>query len=111
MIKRSRDDTVGPWAREKLDALCQYLNFYTTVLKKQSHWLRGTIFFDAFAGPGLSRVRTKEEPVEPVSLLGVDAEIVKATAEFLKGSPQVALEIANPFITSLSNVTLGGCWN
>jgi three-Cys-motif partner protein len=71
MIKRSRDDTVGPWAREKLDALCQYLNFYTTVLKKQSHWLRGTIFFDAFAGPGLSRVRTTEEPVEPVSLLGV----------------------------------------
>jgi three-Cys-motif partner protein len=97
MIKRSRDDTVGPWAREKLDALCQYLNFYTTVLKKQSHWLRGTIFFDAFAGPGLSRVRTTEEPVEPVSLLGVDAETVKATAEFLKGSPRVALEIANPF--------------
>jgi hypothetical protein len=44
MTRRSKDNTVGPWAREKLDALGQYLNFYTTVLKKQGHWLRGTIF-------------------------------------------------------------------
>jgi three-Cys-motif partner protein len=97
MIKRAKDDSVGPWAREKLDALREYLNFYTTVLKNQSHWLHGTIFFDAFAGPGFSRVRTKEEPAGPVSLFGVDAETAKATAEFLKGSPRVALEITNPF--------------
>jgi three-Cys-motif partner protein len=97
MIKRRRDDTVGPWAREKLDALREYLNFYTTVLKNQSHWLRGTIFFDAFAGPGLSRVRKKDDLIEPVSLFGADAETAKASAEFLKGSPRVALEIINPF--------------
>jgi len=68
MTKSSPDDSVGPWAKEKLEALRQYLNFYTTVLKKQGHWLRGTIFIDAFAGPGLSRVRTKERTAEaPVS--------------------------------------------
>jgi hypothetical protein len=53
MTKKPRDSTVGPWAKEKLDALGQYLGFYTTVLKNQRHWLRGTIFVDAFAGPGL----------------------------------------------------------
>ena len=41
MTKRSKDKSVGPWAKEKLDALGQYLNFYTTVLKNQGHWLRG----------------------------------------------------------------------
>ena len=97
MTKSAKDHSVGPWAREKLQALGQYLNFYTTVLKKQSHWLRGTIFVDAFAGPGLSRVRTKEKAAEPPGLFGPDPESDKAEAEFLKGSPRVALDIANPF--------------
>jgi len=51
MTKKPKDHSVGPWAKEKLDALGQYLGFYTTVLKKQGHWLHGTIFVDAFAGP------------------------------------------------------------
>lgn len=62
-------------------------------MKNQSHWLRGTIFFDAFAGPGLSRVRAKEEAAEPVSLFGADEETTTAAVEF-KGSPRVAIEIA-----------------
>jgi three-Cys-motif partner protein len=97
MTKRPRDSTVGPWAKEKLAALAQYLDFYTTVLKKQSHWLRGTIFVDAFAGPGLSRVRTTERTAEPLGLFGPDAESDTAEIQFLKGSPRVALDIANPF--------------
>lgn len=98
MTKKPRDDSVGPWAKEKLEALGQYLGFYTTVLKKQGHWLRGTIFVDAFAGPGLSRVRTKAKSAEPPGrLFGADPESDKAEIEFLKGSPRVALEIANPF--------------
>jgi hypothetical protein len=52
MTKKPKDNTVGPWAKEKLDALGQYLGFYTTVLKKQGHWLRGTIFVDALPGLG-----------------------------------------------------------
>ena len=51
MSKRPKED-VGPWAKEKLQALGEYLSFYTKVLKNQGHWCRGTIFIDAFAGPG-----------------------------------------------------------
>jgi three-Cys-motif partner protein len=97
MTKRPRDDSVGPWAREKLDALGQYLNFYTTVLKKQRHWLRGTIFFDAFAGPGLSRIRTKEKAHAPAGFFDTEIEVGAFEIAFLKGSPRVALDIPNPF--------------
>lgn len=97
MTKKAKDHSVGPWAKEKLEALGQYLSFYTIVLKKQGHWLRGTIFVDAFAGPGLSRVRTKEKAAEPPGLFGPYPESDKAETEFLKGSPRVALDIANPF--------------
>ena len=40
---------VGPWARDKLDALARYLEFYTKVLKNQP-WR--TIYLDAYAGGG-----------------------------------------------------------
>jgi three-Cys-motif partner protein len=97
MTRKPKDAGVVPWAREKLDALGQYLNFYTTVLKNQGHWLRGTFYVDAFAGPGLSRIRTKSKASEPPGLFGPDPESDAAETEFLKGSPRVALDIANPF--------------
>lgn len=101
MTRRRKDNTVGPWAKAKLDALRQYLNFYTTVLKKQGHWLHGTIFVDAFAGPGLSRVRTKQKAANPPGLFGPHPRPDTAEIEFLKGSPRVALEVANPFTSYL----------
>jgi three-Cys-motif partner protein len=97
MTKKPKDGSVGPWAKEKLDALGQYLGFYTKVLKKQGHWLRGTIFVDAFAGPGLSRVRTKPKSDASAGLFAIDAESDNAEIEFLKGSPRVALDLENPF--------------
>jgi three-Cys-motif partner protein len=98
MTKKRKDDTVGPWAKEKLEALGQYLGFYTTVLKKQGHWLRGTIFVDAFAGPGLARIRTKGMGGEKKpNLFAAGPASDKAEIEFLKGSPRVALDIENPF--------------
>jgi three-Cys-motif partner protein len=60
-------------------------------------WLRGTIFVDAFAGPGLSRVRTKPKTDESPGLFAADAESDRAEIEFLKGSPRVALDLVNPF--------------
>jgi hypothetical protein len=57
MSKKPRDGSVGPWAAEKLDALSRALNYYTTRLKKQSQWQK--IYIDAFAGPGLSEVRSE----------------------------------------------------
>lgn len=101
MTKKPKNNTVGPWAKEKLEALRRYLNFYTTVLKKQGHWLRGTIYVDAFAGPGFSPVRIKAKATEPTRLFDVDPESDRAEIEFLKGSPRVALEITNPFTTYL----------
>jgi three-Cys-motif partner protein len=101
MTKKPKDTGIGPWAREKLDALGEYLNFYTTVLKNQGHWLRGTLYVDAFAGPGLSRIRTKSKATEPLGLFGPDPESDQAETEFLKGSPRVALDVTNPFTSYL----------
>ncbi|MGI8567920.1 MAG: hypothetical protein ACR2KT_01945 [Methylocella sp.] len=84
MTKKPKDNSVGPWAKEKLQALGQYLSFYTTVLKKQGHWLRGTIFVDAFAGPGLSRVRTREKAAEPPGLFGPDPESTRPKSNSLR---------------------------
>jgi three-Cys-motif partner protein len=95
-MSKKKDNSVGPWAKEKLDALGQYLNFYTTVLKKQGHWLKGTFFVDAFAGPGLSKIRKK---IKAASLFFPEEE--PEQEEYLKGSPRVALEIANPFSSYL----------
>jgi three-Cys-motif partner protein len=76
------------------------ISIFTTVLKKQGRWLRGTFYVDAFAGPGLFRIRTKTSVSESSGLFGLfdaDPESDQAETEFLKGSPRVALDIANPF--------------
>jgi len=92
MTKKS-DGKVGPWAKEKLEALAQYLEFYTTALKNQK-WLKGTPYVDGFAGSGLAPIRTKDKKVAGDTLFGPPDE---AEVEFLKGSPRVALDIATPF--------------
>jgi three-Cys-motif partner protein len=101
MSRRLDDNTVGPWARDKLDSLGQYLDFFTKVLKNQRDWCKGTIYVDAFAGSGQSRVRTKStDPMGGLLAdLGVekDVEVDADAAEFIAGSPRRALEITNPF--------------
>jgi len=97
MTKKPKGHDVGPWAKEKLEALRQYLEFYTRVLKYQRSWLRGTIFVDAFAGSGLSRVRRKVEQSPHPGLFPAGPEPDEEEIEYLKGSPRQALEIANPF--------------
>lgn len=89
---------VGPWAKEKLEALARYLDFYTTVLKHQ-HWCR-TIYFDGFAGGGRAAIRQQPAKIAPnpnqVPLLEgppVEPEL----QEVIDGSPRLALGIANPF--------------
>jgi three-Cys-motif partner protein len=92
-MSKKPDGKVGPWAKEKLAALGQYLEFYTTALKNQS-WLKGTAFVDGFAGPGLSPVRTKDKGTNEATLFGPPDQ---AEVEYLKGSPRVALDIQTPF--------------
>lgn len=103
MTKRPKDNTVGPWAAEKLDSLRRGLEYWTTRLKNQPYWRK--LYIDAFAGPGLSQVRTRPredaEAVAPIADLFVDPEDSHDPQEeeiiYLKGSPRVALDLANPF--------------
>ncbi|HWL69382.1 MAG TPA: three-Cys-motif partner protein TcmP [Geminicoccus sp.] len=89
--------TVGPWAREKLDALGAYLDFYMKVLKNQSHWCKGTIYVDAFAGQGRARVRRKDLSPAGALLAALELPVDQDDEEFIRGSPRVALDIPNPF--------------
>lgn len=82
---------VGPWAKEKLNALQRYLDYYTKVLKNQ-RWR--TIYVDAFAGGGRSVVRTAQASQQG-SLLDADRDADQV--ELINGSPRVALNLANPF--------------
>lgn len=96
MTKRPKDAPVGSWAREKLDALGRYLDYYTRVLKNQN-WCKGTLYVDAFAGPGVSPLRATPENKSQSLLIDPATTKDKDTIEYLKGSPRVALDISNPF--------------
>jgi three-Cys-motif partner protein len=87
------DTMVGPWAKEKLDSLRRYLDFYTKVLKNQ-RWR--TLYVDAYAGGGRAVVRTPPSTTETESLLE-EYQIDVDQAALINGSPRIALEIANPF--------------
>jgi len=83
-------DSVGPWAKEKLEALGRYLDFYTKVLKNQP-WQ--TIYVDAYAGSGRALLRAPARDAAPLLQDQPDAELV----QLINGSPRIALEVANPF--------------
>ena len=106
MSKRPKDNSVGPWAAEKLESLERGLDYYTTYLKNKSYWQK--IYVDAFAGPGLSVVRTRPREEKLIvdanmgDLFGQTgpaeaADPVEEEVRYLKGSPRVALDLKNPF--------------
>src|ERR1700694_1036148 len=83
-------DSVGPWAKDKLDALGRYLDFYTKVLKNQ-RWR--TVYVDAYAGAGRAAVRSSPRETAPLLDDEIDAELL----ELINGGPRVALDVENPF--------------
>ncbi len=86
---------VGPWARDKLDALGRYLDFYTKALKNQ-RWQ--TLYVDAYAGGGRATVRTPARAPAEGQLRLLEPDQADADeAELINGSPRVALSIPNPF--------------
>ncbi len=86
-------EAVGPWARQKLDALESYLAAYHDVMKNQNFKL---IYIDAFAGSGWSRVRKgSTEDIDPDLFL--DDDEVHAETEFIAGSPVRALRTGRGF--------------
>ena len=101
MTTDSKDQSVGPWAKEKLDSLGRYLDYYTNVLKNQE-WCQGLYYIDAFAGSGQSPMRgTRPGARDPFQANlfgdGSDEGADEGEIEYVKGSPRVALEIENPF--------------
>jgi three-Cys-motif partner protein len=90
--------TVGPWAREKLNCLRKYLSAYTTILSKQR--FKGYFYIDAFAGPGSLEVRRQQaHGVAQQSLLELAAHATEhaGEAEYIEGSPRIALGLDRPF--------------
>ena len=90
---------VGPWVQEKLQCLRKYLDAYTTILSKQRQF-RGFFYIDAFAGPGSLRIRRQQEhDIGQQSLLEVSqfASEDAGRANYIHGSPRVALSLENPF--------------
>lgn len=93
MRRAHRQNTVGPWAKRKLDALEQYLAAYHRVMQNQRFKL---IYIDAFAGAGWSRLRSPPIEDQGVDLL-LDVEQAAAEEEFIAGSPVRALTTGRGF--------------
>jgi three-Cys-motif partner protein len=92
--KNSGPAEVGVWAKEKLDALARYLDFYTKVLKN-TRWR--TVYFDGFAGGGQAAIRQGKQSIEPLALFDNERVIEDDERELIDGSPRIALSIPNPF--------------
>ena len=91
--KGHTQNTVGLWAKKKLDALERYLAAYHRVMQRQRFKL---IYIDAFAGAGWSKVRAAAQEDPEFDLL-VDEEQVAAEEEFIAGSPVRALKTGRGF--------------
>lgn len=94
MKKSHVENTVGPWARQKLDGLEAYLEAYTTALKKNPFDL---VFIDAFAGAGISKIRNDWAGAESDDLSLLDDDFMKNEEQFIEGSPRRALGLNTPF--------------
>ena len=89
---------VGPWVQEKLECLRKYLQAYTTILSKRK--FKGYFYIDAFAGPGTLKIRRQQaDDSAQELLLDVSDHVGQDTdeAEYISGSPHVALELEKPF--------------
>ena len=93
MKKDHRENTVGPWAAAKLDALEAYLRFYSIALSKQQF---KRVYIDAFAGACISKVRGSEV-VSEASPFFNEPEDSADQVQFILGSPVRALNIENGF--------------
>lgn len=91
MKKSHSENTVGRWAKEKLDALENYLKFYCSVLKNQGFTL---VYIDGFAGAPVTTVRQSSAKL-PVSDLWSEAggDDLNDINEFVLGSPIRALNV------------------
>lgn len=92
MTTSAMNEFSGPWTKQKLEILTEYLSRYTTVLKNQKFQLT---YVDAFAGTGYINVNSPDaRQSSPLLQDAVDDD----AASVLKGSTQRALAVDNrPF--------------
>ena len=100
MAKKAHvEKSVGPWAKQKLDALEGYLKAYMQVMQKQ----RFTLFYiDAFAGAGIVRVRdtgngSTAAPIDSLWAEDFSIEDREQAEEYIAGSPLRALSLPRRF--------------
>lgn len=93
MKKSHSENTVGFWAKQKLDALESYLIAYQNVMLNTRF---RTVFVDAFAGAGTYRVRSNDDFDWDDGLL-IDQDDLEGQEEYIKGSPLRALGLERPF--------------
>ena len=93
MKRGHRENTVGPWAKTKLDALEKYLEFYGTALRNQPF---ERVYIDAFAGACRARVRNGESCMDE-GWFHEEPSDAEAQEEYILGSPIRALNIRNRF--------------
>ena len=94
MSKEPLTPEVGPWAKEKLERLRQYLDAYTKILRSFKY-ITGYVYIDAFAGTTMAKIRTKKQTEQEKDTLLLFE--LPEYAEYIKGSPRVALDLDHPF--------------
>lgn len=97
--KSHKQKSVGPWAKQKLDALQRYLEAYMKVMQNQRFKL---FYIDAFAGAGVFSVRAvgaKAAPFSASPLFSdeIPAEDIAEITEYIAGSPLRALSLNRRF--------------
>jgi len=84
---------VGPWTQDKLKILQQYLPVYLLATTRALE----RIYIDAFAGPGLNRLRGKSRTIDGSPLIALDARARNGTKFdrlfFIERDPAVAAEL------------------
>lgn len=95
MTSYTTDGSVGPWAKEKLKCLRDYLEPYTTILRGEKFRY---YYIDAFAGAGQAKLRVSQDTVSTNITELFDApEKSTEEEEYINGSPYEALSIKHPF--------------
>ena len=89
MMTSSTNQFGGLWTQEKLRILRGYLEGYTTALKKQRFTL---VYVDAFAGTGYIDTGSLCNSQQTLHLVD-ESEMDPDTADVLKGSTRLALEV------------------
>lgn len=88
------DNTVGPWAEDKLSKLENYLNAYILILKNQS-WCENIIYVDAFAAMGKAQLRKYNNEQDMPDLWNYEKQ--EEETAYINGSPLRALNLKKCF--------------